>query len=202
MDVDDQVVYNTDDSQPESVSILENYVPAVAVDEPVPDVEVSDKPDPVCSVVDESGNEERNDNRNARKNLSIFFSSHKMTTVQGKTKSMKQKKKYHTIVGNLAKKSNQDALKSQNSSKRKKFKTPWAITSATASVNPQILISENQPKKMSDGQKANTIQRKKSRNNSKPKQTKTISKRNRPQPSTSGISKKGGPIPLDVDTDN
>lgn len=115
---------------------------------------------------------------------------------------MKQKRKYHTIVGNLAKKSNQDALKSQNSSKRKKFKTPWAITTATASVNPQILISENQPKKMSDGQKANTIQRKKSRNNSKPKQTKTISKRNRPQPSTSGISKKGGPIPLDVDTDN
>jgi len=63
MDVDDQVVYNTNDSQSESVSILENYVPAVAVDEPVPDVEVSDKPDPVCSVVDESGNEGRNFNR-------------------------------------------------------------------------------------------------------------------------------------------
>lgn len=32
MDVDDQFVYNSDDSQPESVSILESYVPAVAVD--------------------------------------------------------------------------------------------------------------------------------------------------------------------------
>lgn len=47
---------------------------------------------------------------------------------------------------------------------------------------------------MSDSQKVNTIQRKKSRNNTKPKQTKMISKRNRSQPSTSGISKRVVPF--------
>lgn len=49
-------------------------------------MEVADEPDPICLVVDESGNEERKDNTNARTNLSIFFNFHKITTVQGKTK--------------------------------------------------------------------------------------------------------------------